>query len=384
MEKKLDFFNLSISEALKECLSLASLALDLSYASIIYENKEIARETVDISDFIDRLVETIIIRYGIATKSFEDARNLMPTVRAAYMMDKISDSAQKIAKMVLNEKKLLNEVKIALMRGKEVVGLAKVDKKSKLRNLTCEEAAMKLSVGLDVLAVKRNAEWIINPESDFRFKLNDVVVLRGTQEVLEFFGIFTKVQGELNERIIEMLKEIKDCSEMCLYLGYSALLYDSKGLASGAMSYRRKLLNLKGELRIKLVEEFQGKNDKLVNTLEFVDVLDEISAAGEKLASSIRGGGRLHPILERVDDEAKEQFMLIKVEERSIWTNKTVGEMLLDDRIGVKIIAIKRRGRWIFDLTDDTRINAGDLILLGGYKIGIKSLEEIGGEVREE
>ena len=76
--------------------------------------------------------------------------------------------------------------------------------------------------------------------------------------------------------------------------------------------------------------------------------------------------------------------MLIKVEERSIWTNKTVGEMLLDDRIGVKIIAIKRRGRWIFDLTDDTRINAGDLILLGGYKIGIKSLEEIGGEVREE
>ena len=384
MERRLDFFNLSIAEALRECLSLASLALDLAFAAIIYEDKEIANETVDAAKFIDRLVETIIFRYGIATKDLDDARDLISTVWIAYMMNQISDQAQRIAEMMIEEKRLIPEVKNALLRGEEAVGLIKIGEGSKLHSLSYSEAVYKLSVGFDVIAIKRDKEWILNPEKSFRFKKGDTVVIRGTREVLEYFKIpldleITKIDRELVNRI----SELKNDCEMSLYLGYSAVLYDSKGLAAGALQFYKKVEDTCRTLELEILKR-KGVSEEVINTIDFLNILREISWSGEKLALVVKGRGRIHPVMDMVDDQSKEQFMLVKVDRKSIWTNKTIGELLLDDRMGVRIIAIKRRGRWLFDPDESMKINAGDLLLISGYEMGIESLEEIGGEIKQE
>ncbi|MBS7612834.1 hypothetical protein KEJ48_01090, partial [Candidatus Bathyarchaeota archaeon] len=57
------------------------------------------------------------------------------------------------------------------------------------------------------------------------------------------------------QEISEKLREIKDKSEIALYLAYSSILYESKSIAKGVLKFEEEIDELRAELQKLLIEE---------------------------------------------------------------------------------------------------------------------------------
>ncbi len=131
-----------------------------------------------------------------------------------------------------------------------------------------------------------------------------------------------------------------------------------------------------------LVEEADTiGTDTALAVILLVESLESISDAGRRLAQTVVEKIDRHPVLDLVEDESEEQYLLVRIDQNSVFLGKSIGDLAFDDKIGVRSIAVKHRQRWIFDPEEDLIMNVGDLILLSGYKAGIEALEEAEREV---
>lgn len=179
-----------------------------------------------------------------------------------------------------------------------------------------------------------------------------------------------------------LLKDLKDKSEVTVYLAYSGLLYDSRGIANGSLQLEEEVDAVRLRLQEILVEEADTiGTDTALAVILLVESLESISDAGRRLAQTVVEKIDRHPVLDLVEDESDEQYLLVRIDQNSVFLGKSIGDLAFDDKMGVRSIAVKHRQRWIFDPEEDLIMNVGDLILLSGYKAGIEALEEAEREV---
>jgi uncharacterized protein with PhoU and TrkA domain len=184
-------------------------------------------------------------------------------------------------------------------------------------------------------------------------------------------------QGDLSREIGSLLRDLKDKAEISVYLAYSGLLYGSVGIAGGALTMEEEV----DKLRIRLQELVLERGDELglrnsLALILLVESLESISDSALRLASIVSREAETHPVLDLAEEEIEEQFLLVEVDEGSFFLPKRIGDLRFQDTMGIRVIAVKRRGRWTFDPDEKFRIEEGDLVLVSGYKAGIETLEE--------
>ncbi|MFQ5712132.1 MAG: potassium channel family protein [Candidatus Geothermarchaeales archaeon] len=185
------------------------------------------------------------------------------------------------------------------------------------------------------------------------------------------------MEADVFSKVGSLLKELKDKSEVTVYLAYSALLYGSRGIANGSIQLEEEVDAIRLKLQEILIREAETiGTDTALAVMLLAEALETISDAGRRLAITVIEEVEPHPILDLVDEESEEQFLLIKVDQNSVFMGSSIGTLAFDDKMGVRVIAVKHRGKWIFDPEEDLTVNAGDLMLLRGYKAGIEALEE--------
>jgi uncharacterized protein with PhoU and TrkA domain len=96
----------------------------------------------------------------------------------------VAYEAIEIAKIVLKKMKIHPKIKEGFMRTDESVSIIQVMKGSRLEGSTIENALITSGVGFDIIGVKRNNRWLINPSNDFELKADDILVVRGTMDAL--------------------------------------------------------------------------------------------------------------------------------------------------------------------------------------------------------
>lgn len=185
MEKPEEFYKLNVLEALREILDLSGLILDLSYAAVLYDNKEIALKVIDLKRYVDRLTDTLIMHMSLAVRDRDDAEKSLSVFKASNIANQISEAATEIAKITLRKLKLHPKLVEALLETDETVEIFTLGDESRLSGYNLEETRMRSAVGFDVIAIKRDYRWIINPEDEFQFAIGDVVVVRGTKDALD-------------------------------------------------------------------------------------------------------------------------------------------------------------------------------------------------------
>ncbi|RJS75103.1 hypothetical protein CW710_00170 [Candidatus Bathyarchaeota archaeon] len=188
----------------------------------------------------------------------------------------------------------------------------------------------------------------------------------------------------LFKKVSSLLKEIKDKSDVAAYLAYSSLLYESKPIARGALRLEEEVDELRLRLQKILVEEGEELGtESAMAVMLLTEAMERITDLARDLALNVLKGGEAHPVLDLAEEESEEQVLLVRVTEDSIFSGRRIGELAFDDRIGVRAIAVKHRGVWIYDPDESLRLENGDLLLLSGYKAGIEVLEEAEEEVEE-
>ena len=104
---------------------------------------------------------------------------------------------------------------------------------------TIDELELAPTMGIDIIAIRRNKDWILDPKGEERIFQGDVLITRGAPTGIEAFkdlaeGELAKLNVEERAKFEEIglrFVELKDTSEIMLDLAYSAVMLNSKELA---------------------------------------------------------------------------------------------------------------------------------------------------------
>ena len=155
----------------------------------------------------------------------------------------------------------------------------------------------------------------------------------------------------------DILIEMKDMSELMVDLAYSAVLFNNKAAAE-------EVLTLEDA-------------EKLTTLLEIAEAAESMGNAAKDLADLTLKGFEPHLVFKMVMEESERNIIRVNVEDSSVLANQSLGELLLLNRTGMRIISIRRGDSWIYGPDKNTVILAGDVLIAKGSETGTEIIEKL-------
>ncbi len=174
----------------------------------------------------------------------------------------------------------------------------------------------------------------------------------------------------------EMLTEMKDTSEVIVDLAYAALVFDSQEMAEEVQHLERRMDTLLYNIRIKAMLSARTKRDaeQLAGLLQVASSAEAISNSAGDIVNLLRYDSDKRPFLPIVLKEAEEKIKSLTLADKSDMVNRTIGEMGVESETGMRIIALKRGKRWMYDPDPSTRLKGADLLIVRGTDNGFEVL----------
>jgi uncharacterized protein with PhoU and TrkA domain len=180
------------------------------------------------------------------------------------------------------------------------------------------------------------------------------------------------------ENVKDLLCEMKDTSELMLDLAYSAVIFENDNIATEVLKLEEKMNVLLYQVRISaiLAARKVDEAEKLSGMLQIASAAEKISDAAGDIAKIVFFS-ELSEGLKAVLSEAEETITRVTIDLDSTIVNKTLGELSLKPQTGMRVIAIRRDLKWIYDPDRDTMVLGGDVIFARGPEEGVPILSEL-------
>jgi uncharacterized protein with PhoU and TrkA domain len=174
----------------------------------------------------------------------------------------------------------------------------------------------------------------------------------------------------------DLLTEMKDTSEVIVDLAYAALVFDSQDMADEVQHLESRMDSLLYNIRIKAMLSARTKRDaeQLAGLLQVASSAEAISNAAGDIVNLLKHESDRRPFLPIVLKEAEEKIKSLTLAEKSDMVNRTIDEMGIESETGMRIIALKRGKRWIYDPEVNNRLKAGDMLIVRGTENGYEVL----------
>lgn len=177
--EKIEYKPISVREALTEMKDLSEIMIDLAYSAALFHSRELAEEVLELEKRVDYLAYMLDMNAMLAARDAEDAESLIGATTVAAATDKISDAAADIAAIVLKEIGIHPIVREAFEKVEERLARAEVKPNSIFINKKLGDLELAAKIGVDIIAIRRRKEWIINPGEDETILEGDVLIARG-------------------------------------------------------------------------------------------------------------------------------------------------------------------------------------------------------------
>ncbi len=178
--------------------------------------------------------------------------------------------------------------------------------------------------------------------------------------------------------IRELLREMKNICELIVDLAYSAILFNSKEIAEEVKYLEVRMDKLNYQIRIMAMLAARSAEDaeKMAGILQIAQAAETISnAAGDivKLLSY----KLTHPILPHLIKESDEVIRKMTIHKNSAAVNKKIGELRISSETGVRILAIRRKNKWIYGPKGDITLKENDILICIGPEEGLNQLNKL-------
>ncbi|MEM4306788.1 MAG: TrkA C-terminal domain-containing protein [Candidatus Woesearchaeota archaeon] len=173
--------------------------------------------------------------------------------------------------------------------------------------------------------------------------------------------------------IRENIRVMKDLSELIVDLAYSALFLHEPKIAEEVESLYDQIKLLEKET-LKLLFRIKGSEEERIYIIELIDEIRDIAGCARRI-SYLSKGKVVPSIIKEILKETDERIILQTISARSSLAGKKIGEAEVKKHTRAHIIAIKRKGRWIFKVSRETRILPGDLLVAVGSKFAEEPLK---------
>lgn len=177
--EKIEYKPKPVRDLLIEIKDLSELMIDLAYSAALFHSHELAEEVLELEKRVDTLTYILGMSTMLAARDAEDAEALIGVYTVATAADKISDAAADIATIVLQKIGIHPIVREAFEKVEERLARAKVYSSSILVGRILRELELAARIGVDIIAIRRKGEWIINPEEGETIDKEDVLIARG-------------------------------------------------------------------------------------------------------------------------------------------------------------------------------------------------------------
>lgn len=170
----------------------------------------------------------------------------------------------------------------------------------------------------------------------------------------------------------EMLTEMKDISEIMVDLAYASIMFDSEEIAEEVKHLEEDMEELSKNIRIKAMLSARTHKDatKLSSLLEVAAASRRISNAAGDIVKLIECEVDKRPFLTFILREAEEKIKRLVLTPGSDMVGRTIEELGVESETGMRIIAIKRGKRWIYDPEEETRLKSEDTLIVRGTDYG--------------
>jgi len=185
--EKIEYKPVPVRELLLEMKNLSELMIDLAYSAALFNDKDLAEDIMELEARVDTLAYLLDMEIMVAARDAKDAEALIGVSIVAAATDKISDAAADIAAIVTQgigvhpivtkifEKVEKHLTKATVKEGSVIAGkqIGKLDFASRM--------------GVDIIAIRRNKDWIIDPNDSERVFRGDVLITRGAPQGVKDF-----------------------------------------------------------------------------------------------------------------------------------------------------------------------------------------------------
>jgi len=173
----------SVEEIVLEIKDKSELMVDLAYSSLLYDNKNIAKEVYDLEDLVDVLYQTLqkktLEKLSNKKLSVTDSLALL---RLASAGEQIADAAQEIADVELRDVELHPILKISIRESDQVFTRVKVKPNSILCDKTLGELKLASETGMMVIAMRHGDKWLYGPNKRTKIDADDTLFAKGPED----------------------------------------------------------------------------------------------------------------------------------------------------------------------------------------------------------
>lgn len=168
----------SVKDLIEELKNLSELMLDLAYSSVMFENKDIAKEVMLLYDRLVELEEHLYLHLFAASRG-KDAKKLISIIDIVESSKLVASAAKNMGNLVLEGSGLHPIIKDAIKESDNTIEKLTLDKNSILSNKKIGEMRIRSETGADIVAIRRGNNWNFDPKKDTLLMKDDVLICVG-------------------------------------------------------------------------------------------------------------------------------------------------------------------------------------------------------------
>lgn len=176
----------------------------------------------------------------------------------------------------------------------------------------------------------------------------------------------------------EVLVQMKDTAELLIDLSYSAVLHQNEELAREVLrlEHQMDILEMRARMGIMMAARSPDDTEQLAPVMGIVTAADMISDAAGDIAKILLDDIGLPEAMRAALPEAVEMLVQGVVSPESDYAGRTLKDINLESKTGVRVIALRRGDDWLLNPGPRTRIKADDVAFLRGPQIVITEVYE--------
>ncbi|MDP7598962.1 MAG: PhoU domain-containing protein [Acidimicrobiales bacterium] len=305
---------------LAEAKDTSELMVDLAYASVYFNDPDMAEEVDELEAQMSEMVHDMRAVCVLAARSLREAEGMSSVLQVVSAIERIANDAVDISRIVTRRLGIPQQLVADLSDAEEVSHRVLVREGSHMAHRPLEALELTIQAGMRVMAVRRGRQWITDVAGDTVLVPDDVLFLRGSPEGITRLRELAAapvweaphaVEGEALtdlDRAVDVLVEMKNLSEAAVGLAYSALVLADRGLAAEVRHLEDRLDEMKNHLELWVLRSAGSDLDpsELLGVLQLAEAAEDIGDQAQAMVWLIEEEEELHPILGIALGEADE------------------------------------------------------------------------------
>src|SRR5438105_9788752 len=383
----------NLKSLLSEAKDTSELMIDLAYAALYFGDPDMAEEVHELEETLSELVHEMRAVSILAARSPRDADAMASVLQVADAIERLGNSAVDITRIVTHRLGIPRALVADLSAAEEVSHRVRIRDGSEMAHRALRDLELPVEVGMRVVAIRREHDWITDVDGDEVLMPGDVLFLQGTAEGIPELRRLAGA-GEWHppeppeepavtdlDRAIDTLVEMKNVSEVAVGLAYSALVLRDQGLAAEVNHLEDRLDEMKERLELWVLRAAQDRVDPsgLRGLIHLGQAAEEIGDSAQQMVWLIEEGEELHPVLALALGDAEEVVVRVPVAAGSRADGRSLKELQLETETGFYLLAIRRGGRYLYRPRKGVVLHAGDELIATGPDEGHPLLAELCG-----